>query len=89
MADKLFTSPDDFRDSILRGMAIFNKDESLVPPSQQHLADMKALYAVFLAVIVDVNSELPLQPDFANKASSVRMALLAAYNLGKQAAETK
>lgn len=86
MADgKLFASAEDYKSCVDRGMAIMLAPENAIPPDAQAAEDMRALYAIFITAAMDLDPKAHLQEDFPVKMTSVRMALLAAYNLGKQA----
>lgn len=89
MADgKLFASAEDYKSCVDRGMAIMLAPENAIPPDAQAAEDMRALYAIFITAAMDLD---PCVLDFLDhfdvsvKMTSVRMVLLAAYNLGKQA----
>ena len=85
--NKLFASADDFRACCDRGLAVIMAEENAIPPDPQHLEDMRALYALFITSVLDADATAHLKPDWEVKISAVRMQLLAAYNLGKQAAK--
>jgi hypothetical protein len=81
---KLFANAEDFKTCIDRGMAIMMEDINSVPPDAEDLEKMRSLLAIFITATMDMDPKAHLQDDFAVKITSVRQALLAAYNLGKQ-----
>lgn len=86
-AGKLFANNEDFKDCIDRGMKIMMADENMPPPNPADLEAMRALVAIFVTATMqmDPNAHKDAE-EFALKISTVRMALLAAYNIGKRSA---
>lgn len=81
---RLFASADDFKACIDRGMSIMLEPGNDTPPAVDDLEKMRGLLAIFITATMDMDPKAHLQEDFPVKITSVRMALLAAYNLGKQ-----
>jgi len=81
---KLFANTEDFKACIDRGMEIMLEPINAVPPDFDDLEKMRGLLAIFITATLDIDPKAHLQDDFAVKITSVRMALLAAYSLGKQ-----
>lgn len=80
---KLFKNADDFKACIDRGMEIMMDPINAVPPEFEDLEKMRALLSIFITATMNID-QTAHQQDFSVKITSVRMALLAAYNLGKQ-----
>lgn len=83
MINKLYATKEDFMVAVDRGLALIMAD--LPAPAEEHRADLKALLAVFITATIKMDPDSINGPDLDEKLSSVRMALLAAYNLGKNA----
>ena len=81
---KLFANTDDFNACINRGMEIMNEPINGVPPEFDDLEKMRSLLAIFITATMSMDPEAHKGDDFALKITTVRLALLAAYNLGKQ-----
>lgn len=84
--NRLYKDKEDFMAAVDRGVAMVTAE--LPAPHESHQQDLKALLAVFITATISMdpdsmNSSMN-SPEFDVKLSSVRMALLAAYNLGKQ-----
>lgn len=82
MSDKLFSSNEDFFASMDEGMKLVSMPQA--PPHKDDLGDLKSLLAVFITATIQMDPQAMADPELNTKLAGVRMALLAAYNLGRQ-----
>lgn len=80
--DRLYKSKEDFLESVDRGIKhVTNAD--FPAPSPEHEDQLKDLLSVFLAATIEMDPSAFASPDLPQRLASVKMALLAAYHLGK------
>lgn len=79
--DKLYSSNDDFMESIDRGLEIIKTSRSDVDSDHQNLKD---LLAVLITGTIPLNKEAINDPELDQKLLTVRAVLLAAYELGRK-----
>lgn len=82
MINKLYPSQENFMAAVDRGIELVTTE--MPAPDMEHQADLKALLAIFITATIEMDPNAVNAPDLEPKLTSVRMALLAAYHLGKQ-----
>lgn len=80
---KLFDGPEDFRLSADKGLVLANRNDLVVAPSDADKEDLKSLLALNIVGTITLDSKPGKDDDLKLKLASVRMILLAAYNLGR------
>jgi hypothetical protein len=81
MVPNLYKNTDDFMECSQRGIRMIEKVES--PPDEADLESMRSLLAMVMTATMNIDGD----PELPMKISAWRMALLAAYNLGKHSAD--
>jgi hypothetical protein len=81
MTKKLWPTTDDFMASLDKGINLIQEEMS--EPDEKDREALKAILAVFLASAMALDQDLGKDPKLDERLGSVRLAALAAYNLGK------
>jgi hypothetical protein len=82
---RLWPKSEDFFKDLDEGIKLVAESPTAgTPTAAGDLSVMRQLYAVFVASTIKMDPESVNDPDTDAKLASVRMALLAAYNLGRQ-----
>jgi len=82
MISRLYPTSQDFFLSLERGMKLLTDPGP--PPDEAARNDLKDLLSVFITATIEMDPKAVKDPDLDKKLAGVRMALLKAYNLGKE-----
>ncbi len=87
MISRLYPTSQDFFLSLDRGIQLLKNPGPA--PDEAALQDLKDLLSVFITTTIEMDPKAIQDPDMDKKLAGVRMALLKAYNLGKEHAKEK
>lgn len=87
MISRLYPTSQDFFLSLERGMKLL--EDCGPAPDESARQDLKDLLSVFITATIEMDPQAIKDPDMDKKLAGVRMALLKAYNLGKEHAKEK
>lgn len=80
--NQMWKSPDDFKDSLDKGIKLIQGEELAAQPADRDLETLKSLLAAYVTGVFD--PEKILDPELSQKLLVIRMTMLAAYNLGRK-----
>lgn len=83
MEDCLFKSNEDFFAALDEGIKLTTSALVTEAPSEKDRETLKQLMAVFLAATIQMDPKAFRDPELDKRLLAVRMAMLAAYNLGR------
>jgi hypothetical protein len=82
MISRLYPTSQDFFLSLDRGMKLL--EDCGPAPDESAKQDLKDLLSVFITATIEMDPKAVQDPDLGNKLAGVRLALLKAYNMGKE-----
>jgi len=85
--NRMWPSREAFLASIDDGIKVVTGELTNEPPCKADEPTLKSLLAVFVAATIDMDPASVTDSSVGEKLTSVRLALLAAYNLGRQHAK--